>query len=142
MLLQLEKNQEILPSTRDEVLFHCGVSREIPPSFLSLKSVFDTFEATQELPQHTCLHSRGTPRVPPELMKRPGFPSSTRDEVLFSASSGKESWSSSRISRGGALNGKVERNSRGRATIPKDLMSQSTPDTPDSPVLTQLSARV
>ena len=49
-LLQLEKNQEILPSTRDEALFHCGILREIAPSLLSLERVLDTLDATQEVP--------------------------------------------------------------------------------------------
>ena len=31
-LLQLEKNWEIVPSTRDEALLQCGFSRDIPPS--------------------------------------------------------------------------------------------------------------
>ena len=48
LLPQLEKNQEILPSTPDEALFHCGISREIPPSHLSPERVLDTLEATQE----------------------------------------------------------------------------------------------
>ena len=39
--------------------------------------------------------------------------------VPFPASSGKDSQHCRRISRGGALNWNVERNSRGRATIPK-----------------------
>ena len=79
-LLQLEKNLEILPSTRDDALFPSGVSREISPSLLSLERVLDTLDASQEVPQHTCLHLRGTPRVPPRLNKSPVFPSSSRDE--------------------------------------------------------------
>ena len=64
-------------------------------------------------------------------------------KVPFPALSGKDSRRSQRISRGGALNRIVERNSRGRATIPKDpQMSQSTPDEPDFPALPQLSPRV
>ena len=61
--------------------------------------------------------------------------------VHFPSSSGKESWLSRRTSRGGSLNLKAERNSKGRATIPKTPVSQSTPDI-DSPVMTQLSPRV
>ena len=74
MLLQLEDNQEILPSMRDEALFHFGVSREIPPSLLSLERVIENLEPTQEVPRHTRLHSRGTPMVLPKLKKSPGFP--------------------------------------------------------------------
>ena len=73
-LLQLEKNQEILPSSWDEALFHCSISREIPPFFLSLESVLDTLAATQEVPRHTRLYSRGISSVLPQLKKSPVFP--------------------------------------------------------------------
>ena len=82
-LLQLEKNLEILPSTRDDALFPSGVSREISPSLLSLEKVLDTLEATQEVPEPTRIHSRGTPMVPPQLKKSPGFPSSSQEEDPF-----------------------------------------------------------
>ena len=88
-LLQLEKNHEILHSMRDEALFHCGVSREIPPSLLSLDRVLDTLDATQEVPRHPHLHSRGTPRVPPQLKKSPIFASSSRAEGPFPCTLGK-----------------------------------------------------
>ena len=65
---------------RDEALFCCSVLREISPSLLSLERVLDTLDASQEVPQHTRLHLRGTPRVPPRLNKSPFFPSSSRDE--------------------------------------------------------------
>ena len=61
----------------------CHISREIPPFLLSLKRVIDTIEATQEVPRHTRLHSRGTPKGPPQLKKSPGFPSSSREEGPF-----------------------------------------------------------
>ena len=54
--------------------------KEIPPSLLSLQSVLDTFDATQEFPGHIHLHSRGTSRVPPQLKKNPCFPSSYPEE--------------------------------------------------------------
>ena len=68
---------------RDEALFRFGVLRQIPSSLLSLERIIDTLEATQEIPHHSCPHSRGTPKVPPQLNKSPGFPSSTREESLF-----------------------------------------------------------
>ena len=77
------ENQEILPSTPDEALFCCSISREIPPSLLSLKRVLDTLYATEEFPQHTLLHSRGTSRFPHQLKKSPVFPSSSQDEGPF-----------------------------------------------------------
>ena len=39
MLVQLEKNQEILPSRPDEALFHQDVSREITTSLFNLERV-------------------------------------------------------------------------------------------------------
>ena len=67
----------------DEVVFHCDVSGAIPPSLLSLERVLDTLEATQEVPEPTRIHSRGTPMVPPQLKKSPGFPSSSQEEDPF-----------------------------------------------------------
>ena len=78
-----EKTQEIHPSMPDEALSRCSVWREIPPSLLSLKRVHDTLYATQEVPQHTCLYSRGTASFLPQLKKSPVFPSSSRDEGPF-----------------------------------------------------------
>ena len=83
LLPQLEKNQDILPSTRDEALFRCGVLREIPPSLLSLERDLDTLQAPQEVPRLRSLHSRGTQRVPPQLKKSPSFPSSSREDRWF-----------------------------------------------------------
>ena len=83
------EKQDILPSTLDEAIFGCSVLREIPPSLLSLERVLDTLEATQEIPRHTHLHSRGTPRVPPQLKKTLGFPSSSRHEGPFPCFVGK-----------------------------------------------------
>ena len=74
---------------RDEALFHCGISREIPPSHLSPERVLDTLEATQEVPRHTRLHSRGTPMVQPQLKKSPSFPSSSQEEGPFPCFVGK-----------------------------------------------------
>ena len=81
--LQLEKIQEILLSTQDEALFYCGISREIPLSLFTLEMILDTIDAPQEVTQHNRLHSRGTPRVLPQLKKSPIFPSSSRDDCLF-----------------------------------------------------------
>ena len=66
-----------------KALFHCGFSREIPPSLLSAERFLDTLEATQEVPQHPCLHTRGTPRVPPQIKMIPDYPSSSREEGPF-----------------------------------------------------------
>ena len=142
MLPQLETNQNILPSMRDEALFCCGVWTEIPPSLWSLKSVLDTLEATQEVPRHTRLHSRGAPRVPPQFKKSPGFPSSSRDEGPLPFFVGKESWRSCSTSTGVGLNLNLERNSRVVPPFQKTLISEPTQDTPDSPALTRWPPRV
>ena len=68
-----------------------------------------------------------TSRRPPFSLPHPEL------GVPFPASSGKESRNSRRTSRGGGLNLKFEKNSRGRATVQKTMMSQSTPDPPDTP---------
>ena len=63
---------------RHEAPFHCSVSKEISPSLLRLERVRGTLDARSS--PNTRLHSRGTPRVPPQLKKSPVFPSSSRDE--------------------------------------------------------------
>ena len=74
-LPQLEKNQEILPSTQDEALFSCSILREIPPSLLSLESVFNTLDAIQAVSLHPLLQSWVTPRVSWHNSRRaPFFP--------------------------------------------------------------------
>ena len=64
-LPQLEKIQEVLPSRRNETHFHCGVSRLITSNIWNFKRVRHTLAATQEVPRHNRLHSRGSTRVPP-----------------------------------------------------------------------------
>ena len=73
-LPQLEKIQEVLPSRRDEAHFQCGVSRQITPNLWNVQRVLHTLAATQEVPRHTLLHSRGSTRVPPTSSGVP-FPS-------------------------------------------------------------------
>ena len=77
-LPQLEKTQEILPSTRDEALFCCSIRREILASLLSLERLLETLYTTQEVPRHTHLHLRRTLSFLPPLKKSPIFPSSSR----------------------------------------------------------------
>ena len=50
---------------------------------MGLERVLDNLEVTQEFTLHNRLHSRGTPRVPPQLKKSSSFPSSYWDEGLF-----------------------------------------------------------
>ena len=136
----IEKDSEVLLSRRDEVFFHGSVSRKITNSLLDLERVLHTLAETQEVPdipvstreEHrgSCHNSRGAPLPSSQLEMRVPFP----------ASWGKNSRHSCRISRRGALHRKVERNSMGRATIPKDAQrSQSTPEEPHFPALPRLS---
>ena len=68
--------------------------------------------ATQEVPRHTRLHSRGSRKVPATSRGAQFPPRSSRGGIILSAWSGKYSRSSRRISRGGALHRKGERNFR------------------------------
>ena len=71
--------------------------------------------------------------VPPQLKRSPGFPSHPERRICFPASSGKESWRSRRNSRECILHLTLEMNSRVVPPFQMTLMSQWTPDTPDSP---------
>ena len=119
-LLELKKNQKILPSTRDEALFHCDVSREIPLSLMSLENVLDTLEATQMFTNIPISTSEEHRRSSHNSRRAPFFTPHLEMKVHFPASSGKESQHSSHTSGGGGLNVNLERNSSGCATIPKD----------------------
>ena len=59
-LPQLEKIPAVLPSRRDESHFHCGVSRLITPNLWNFQRLLHTLAATQQVPGHTHLHSRGS----------------------------------------------------------------------------------
>ena len=117
MLSQLEKNQDILPSTQDEALFCCVSSRKSLPSLLSLERVLDTIEANQGFPTDPSSLEKNTEG--PATTQDPVFPPHPERRVRFPAYSRKESQHSHRTSRGGHLNLTLERNSRGRATILK-----------------------
>ena len=73
-LPQLEKIQKFLPSRRDEAHFRRGISRLMTPNLWNFQRDLHTLTATQEVPRHTRLHSRGSTRVPPTSRGAP-FPS-------------------------------------------------------------------
>ena len=81
-LPQLEKIQEVFPSRRDEAHFRRGVSRLITPNLWNFQRVLHTLAATQEVPRHTRLHSRGSTRVPPTSRGAPFPPPSSRGGIL------------------------------------------------------------
>ena len=117
---QLEKNHEILPSTRDEALFQSSVSREIPRSLLKWE------KETQEVHWHSHPHSRGTWSFPAHLNLSPFSPPHFEMRVDSPAFSRKESQSSRHTSEEAGLILKLETNPRGCATIPKTPISPST----------------
>ena len=79
---QLETIQEVLPSRRDEAHFRCGVSRLITSNIWNFQRVLHTLAATQEVPRHTRLHSRGSKRVPPTSRGAPFPPHSSRGRIF------------------------------------------------------------
>ena len=81
-LPQLEKIQEVLPSRRDDAHFHRGVSRVITSNLWNFQRILHTLAATQEVPRHTRLHSRGSTRVPSTCTGPPFSPQSTRGGIL------------------------------------------------------------
>ena len=77
------RKTRIIPSKQAETIYGCGISREILPPLLSPERFLDTLEATQEVPRHPSLPSRGTSKVPPQLKKSLGSPSSAQEESPF-----------------------------------------------------------
>ena len=88
-LPQLEKIQEVLPCRRDEAHLRGGVSRLITANLWNFERVLHTLAATQEVPRHTRLHSRGITRVPPSSRGAPFPPPSSRGGI-FPCVVGKE----------------------------------------------------
>ena len=79
---QLAKIQAVLPSRRDEAHFRSGFSWLITPNLWNFQRVLHTLAATQEVPRHTRLQSRGSTRLPPTSRGAP-FPSpSSRGGIL------------------------------------------------------------
>ena len=98
-------------STKDFLSFLLMSSCRSPLAHSCLHRKFpDITVSTGKEPRVFCHYSRRTLFFCPHLEMR----------VQFPALSGKESLRSCHTSRGGDLNVKLERNSRGRATIPKD----------------------
>ena len=56
--------------------------RLITPNFWNFQRVLHTLAATQEIPPHTRLHSRGSTRVPPTSRGAPIPPPSSRGRIL------------------------------------------------------------
>ena len=103
--------------------------------------VFHTLAATQEVPRHTRLHSRGSTRVRP-LPEEPRFRLLAREEGSFPCVVGKEfpAFPSHLKSRRSTQERREEL--QVRATIPRvTQMSQSIPGKPVFPALPRVSSR-
>ena len=99
--------------------------------------------ATQDVPQHTHLHSRGKPRVPPQLWRSPVVPSSARDEGSFPwfVVKGFPVYSSHLKRRCSKQESREElQQSCHHSKDPQ--IYQSTPGEPDFPALPRVSPRV
>ena len=81
-LPQLEKIQEVLPSRRDEAHYRRGDLRLITSNIWNFQRVFHTLLATQDVPRHTRLQSRGSTRVSPTSRGAPFPTSSSRAGIL------------------------------------------------------------
>ena len=140
-LPQLEKIQEVLPSRRDEAHFRRGDSRLITPNLWTFQRALHTLGATQEVPRHTSLHSRGSTRVAPTSRGAPFPPPSSRGGIL--SLRGRERIPGVPIaSLEEELSTGKARGTQGRATIPRvPQMSQSIPGKPLFPALPRLSSR-
>ena len=107
----------------------------------NFQRVLHTLAATQEVPRHTRLHSRGSTRVPPTSRGAPFPPPSSRGGIL-SLRGGERIPRVPVASQEEALStGKAEE-LQGHATIPRvPQMSQSIPGKPVFPALPRLSSR-
>ena len=85
--------------------------RLITSNIWNFQRVLHTLAATQEVPRHTRLHSKGSTRVRPHP-EDPRFRLLAREEGSFPCVVGKEFPAFPSISRGGALHRKGKRNCR------------------------------
>ena len=140
-LPQVEKIQEVLPSRRDEAHFRRGDSRLITPNLWTFQRALHTLGATQEVPRHTRLHSRGSTRVPPTSRGAPFPPPSSRGGII-SLVFGKEFPAfPSHLKRRRSPQERREE-LQGRATIPRvPQIFQSIPGKTVFPALPRISSR-
>ena len=108
---------------------------------MNIQKVLHTIAATQEVPRHTRLHSRGSTRVPPTSTGAPFPPPGSKGES-FPCLVGKEFPAfPSHLKRRRSPQERREE-LQGRPTIPRvPQMSQSIPRKPVFPALPRLSSR-
>ena len=115
--------------------------RLITPNPWNFQRVLHTIAATQEVPRHTHLHSRGSTRVPPAFRGAPFPPPSSRGWIL-SLRGGERIPRVPVATQEEALSTAKERGTPGSATIPRvAVMSQSIPGKSVFPALPRLSSR-
>ena len=115
--------------------------RLITSNIGNFQRVFHTLAATQEVPRHTRLPSRGSKRVPSTSRGSPFPPHSSRGGIL-SLRGGERIPRVPVASQEEALSTAKERGTPGSATIPRvAVMSQSIPGKSVFPALPRLSSR-
>ena len=117
---QLEKNHDVPPSSLDEALSHCSVSREIPHSLLKFETVLDTLDATQSSPIYRS-HLTVTLKFKAQLNLCNFSPPYLDMRVDYLALSGKGSRPSRRTSGASRSHIETEWKPRGPCHIPKDI---------------------
>ena len=111
------------------------------PNLWNFQRVLHTLAATQEVPRHTRLHSRGSTRVPGTARGAPFLPPSSRGGIL--SLRGRERIPGVPVpSQREALSTGKQRGTAGSFHIPRvPQMSQSIPGKPVFPALPRLSSR-
>ena len=113
----------------------------ITPNLWNFQRVLHTLAATQEVPRHTRLRSRGSTRVPPTSRGAPCLPPSSSGRILPCVVGKEFPAYPSHLKRRRSTQERREE-LQGRATIPRvPHMSQSIPGKPVFPALPRLSSR-
>ena len=113
----------------------------ITPNLWNFQRVLHTLAATQEVPRHIRLHSRGSTRVPPTSRGAPFQPPSSRGGILSLRVGIEFPVFPSHLKRRRSPQERREE-LEGRATIPRvPWMSHSIPGKPVFPALPRLSSR-
>ena len=116
------------------------MSRLTTPNLWNFQRVLHTLSATQEVPQHTRLHSRGSTRVPPTSRGAPFPPPSSRGGILPLRVRDRIPSVPSHLKRRCSPQERREE-LQGRATIPRvPQMSQSIPGNTVFPALPRFHA--
>ena len=115
--------------------------RLIKSNIWNFQRVLHTLAATQEVPRHTRLHSRGSTRIPPTSRGAP-FPTASSRGGILSLSGRDRIPRVSVASQEEALSTGKARGTPGSCHIPRvRQMSQSIPGKPVFPALPRLSSR-